>query len=148
MRAGGAAESRDVRARPRSCDISTIRQIPWPRILVEGVVIVGSILLAFGIDAWWARKQQAAEEERVLTTLAAEFRTNSALLDARVQWQAGVQAAVEAILLAASERPRSLSADSLDHLMADISWWGGPEELEMSAVDAGGRRRRSDADPE
>ena len=111
-------------------------------------MIVGSILLAFGIDAWWARKQQAAEEERVLTTLAAEFRTNSALLDARVQWQAGVQAAVEAILLAASERPRSLSADSLDHLMADISWWGGPEELEMSAVDAGGRRRRSDADPE
>ncbi len=26
-------------------------QIPWLRVLVEGVVIVGSILLAFGIDA-------------------------------------------------------------------------------------------------
>ena len=26
-------------------------QIPWLRVFVEGVVIVGSILLAFGIDA-------------------------------------------------------------------------------------------------
>ena len=30
-----------------------MKQIPWARILLEGVVIVGSILLAFGIDAWW-----------------------------------------------------------------------------------------------
>ncbi len=29
------------------------RQIPWLRFFVEGVVIVGSILLAFGIGAWW-----------------------------------------------------------------------------------------------
>ena len=28
-------------------------QIPWLRVLVEGVVIVGSILLAFGLQAWW-----------------------------------------------------------------------------------------------
>ena len=26
--------------------------IPWLRVFVEGVVIVGSILLAFGIEAW------------------------------------------------------------------------------------------------
>ncbi len=29
------------------------KQIPWRRVFVEGVVIVGSILLAFGIQAWW-----------------------------------------------------------------------------------------------
>ena len=28
-------------------------QIPWSRVLVEGVVIVLSILLAFGIEAGW-----------------------------------------------------------------------------------------------
>ena len=32
---------------------SLTRQIPWLRVFVEGVVSVGSILLAFGIDAWW-----------------------------------------------------------------------------------------------
>jgi hypothetical protein len=38
--------------------------IPWLRVLIEGVVIVGSILLAFGIDAWWNERQEteAAEE--------------------------------------------------------------------------------------
>ncbi len=33
-------------------------QIPWLRVFVEGVVIVGSILLAFGIDAWWEGVQE------------------------------------------------------------------------------------------
>ncbi len=35
-------------------------QIPWLRVFVEGVVIVGSILLAFGIDAWWDGVQERA----------------------------------------------------------------------------------------
>ncbi len=34
-------------------------QIPWPRVFVEGVVIVGSVLLAFGIEAWWDGVQEA-----------------------------------------------------------------------------------------
>ncbi len=34
------------------------RQIRWLRVLVEGVVIVGSILLAFGIQAWWDGRQK------------------------------------------------------------------------------------------
>jgi len=38
------------------------RKIPWPRVLVEGAVIVGSILLAFGIEAWWDDRGEAVEE--------------------------------------------------------------------------------------
>jgi len=34
-------------------------QIPWLRVFVEGVVIVVSILLAFGLQAWWDRVQEA-----------------------------------------------------------------------------------------
>ena len=49
------------------------RKIPWPRIFVEGVVIVASILLAFGIDAWWASLQQDREYQDVLVALTAEF---------------------------------------------------------------------------
>ena len=37
------------------------RSIPWPRILAEGVAIVVSILLAFGIQAWWEDSQDRAE---------------------------------------------------------------------------------------
>ena len=32
------------------------RQIPWLRVFVEGVVIVGSMLMAFGGDAWWGER--------------------------------------------------------------------------------------------
>lgn len=30
---------------------------PWVRLFVEGVIIVGSILLAFGIEAWWDERR-------------------------------------------------------------------------------------------
>ena len=44
--------------------------IPWSRYLVEGGVIVGSILLAFAIDAWWEdRSEQALEREFLVNTL-------------------------------------------------------------------------------
>ena len=33
------------------------RQIPWLRVFVEGVVIGGSILLAFRIDAAWEARE-------------------------------------------------------------------------------------------
>ena len=49
------------------------RQIPWPRVFVEGAVIVGSILLAFGIEAWWEQKGEADEEHEILLSLQDEF---------------------------------------------------------------------------
>lgn len=48
---------------------STAKLIPWLRVLVEGVVIVGSILLAFGIEAWWDGVQREKEEQAVLGEL-------------------------------------------------------------------------------
>jgi hypothetical protein len=56
------------------------RQIPWARVLVEGVVIVASILLAFGIDAWWSERQERIEERDILTGLKADFVANRAAL--------------------------------------------------------------------
>ncbi len=50
-------------------------RIPWLRVFVEGVVIVGSILLAFGIDAWWEGRQEREEEREVLEGLRVEFMT-------------------------------------------------------------------------
>ncbi len=58
-------------------------QIPWLRVFVEGVVIVGSILLAFGIQAWWeARASQLTFELQLESTLA-EIEDGQAEL---VQW--------------------------------------------------------------
>jgi hypothetical protein len=48
-------------------------RIPWSRVLVEGVVIVFSILLAFAIDAWWAGVGERKQEQLALTGLEADF---------------------------------------------------------------------------
>ena len=47
--------------------------IPWLRIAVEGVVIVGSILLALFLDASWASVQQDREYQDVVVALTTEF---------------------------------------------------------------------------
>lgn len=49
---------------------------PWSRLVVEGAVIVVSILLAFGVDAAWDRAQDAAAEQRALSDLRAELTEN------------------------------------------------------------------------
>lgn len=48
------------------------------RIMIEGGVIVISILLAFGIDAMWEERKERIEEQEILTALKTEFETNLA----------------------------------------------------------------------
>jgi uncharacterized membrane protein YccC len=48
-------------------DMAESQVIPWKRIAVEAAAIVGSILLAFAIDAWWdARNDYNALSENLL----------------------------------------------------------------------------------
>ena len=51
----------------------TAENISWPRIIAEGLAIVASILLAFGIDAWWQDRQTRFEEQQILQGLKEEF---------------------------------------------------------------------------
>ena len=51
-------------------------QIPWLRVFAGGMVIVGSILLAFGIQAWWDGVQEAESLQQTLTSLEAAFVEN------------------------------------------------------------------------
>lgn len=61
-----------VRTSERTVEISHSKQVPWFRALIEGAVIVGSILLAFGIEAWWGEVQARAEEHEYLVSLAVD----------------------------------------------------------------------------
>jgi hypothetical protein len=46
------------------------------RIVVEGAVIVVSVLMAFGIEAWWDRAQDRAAAEDLLVSLRTEVEFN------------------------------------------------------------------------
>ena len=64
-----------------------LRNISWPRILAEGTVIVVSILLAFGIQAWWEERKDRVDEAELLTRLKTEFTNNLARIDARSSYR-------------------------------------------------------------
>lgn len=53
--------------------MSNTSEIPWKRIGIEAVAIVGSILAAFAIDAWWQDRQEKRDERSYLTSLRQEF---------------------------------------------------------------------------
>ena len=61
--------------------MANTRQIPWRRILVEGAVIVVSILLAFSIDAWWNIRIEQQREREQLVSMRAEFQAGLSGLD-------------------------------------------------------------------
>lgn len=73
-----------------------IRNIPWPRIIAEGSIIVVSILLAFSIDAWWQERVEKKESDALVRALHADFTVSQKHLR---EWAAGN----ERVLHAASE---------------------------------------------
>jgi hypothetical protein len=54
-------------------DELTRPRIPWRRFLVEGVLIVASILFAFTIDAMWGARLERAKEREYLAALRVEM---------------------------------------------------------------------------
>jgi hypothetical protein len=74
------------------------QQIPWTRVLIEGVVIVGSILLAFGIDAWWETQQEEGTARDYVVRIEADLRETRANIDQSVAQYANVLAHSRAIL--------------------------------------------------
>jgi hypothetical protein len=65
----------------RNILISPTKGIPWLRVAVEGVVIVGSILLAFGIDAWWEALGRRDEARSAVVALTSDFEAVERQLD-------------------------------------------------------------------
>ena len=53
------------------------REIPWTRIFAEAAAIVVSILLAFGIQAWWDNLQERQEEQVLLSGLLVDLQDDS-----------------------------------------------------------------------
>ena len=69
--------------------------IPWNRLTAEAIVIVGSILLAFAIDAWWAERIERIDERAQLERLYTEFVTNIERIDIRTLEERAQEASTE-----------------------------------------------------
>ncbi len=93
------------------------QKIPWLRVSIEGVVIVGSILLAFGIDAWWGGRQQRLLEVQYAERLKADL-VSDTLRFTEIDAVFGVKVDVLRAFLDAGSRP--LSVSDADQLMARL----------------------------
>lgn len=59
-------------------------KIPWKRLALEAVAIVGSILLAFAIDAWWEDRKEARLEVVYILELQEDFEQNKIRLQREI----------------------------------------------------------------
>ena len=81
-------------------------------LLAEAIVIVMSILLAFGLDALWDQRNDREDEARLRASLEREFRGNRLTLE---QTMAGVHQGrerIEAVVAATGADLRSLPEDT------------------------------------
>ena len=106
------------------------QNISWKRIFVEAAAIIGSILFAFAIDAWWIQKAESAKERDVLETLLVDMR------DLQSNRRKGRDETIDAIiesartLLDIARAPDSNVPDrEIDHLLNDLTYLVGAFDL-------------------
>ncbi len=95
-------------------------KIPWKRLSVEAAAIVGSILLAFAIDAWWAEKLERIAEREELSRLYDEFASNYERLDSWVSDGGTVYLQREAALSVSETLDAALKGGSETVLLPDL----------------------------
>lgn len=93
--------------------MSNPSNIPWKRILVEGVAIIASILIAFAIDAWWENRQETESEIRNLVRVSAELEANSERILGKLKTIEGAIEATSTFISWMGPQPTSVEKELL-----------------------------------
>ena len=97
--------------------------LPWRRIVIEVVVIVGSILLAFGIDAAWDARGEAARRRAVIQGLTSDYQAVRRDLDRVSAFHTyNRSGAADPLALSASGRSRPRTPPSRIHCSRPQRW--------------------------
>jgi len=115
--------------------------IPWKRITVEVVAIVGSILLAFGIDAQWDNYQDRQQERQILEGLLVEFQSMEEMLDWDQKYYGALRASALRLVDIGMGVEENVSDQEIDQLLEEVWWWSLPTRwntFELNSVIASG----------
>jgi len=105
------------------------------RVLLEGATIVASILLAFGIDAWWDDHKDERREAILVDGLLADFRASRAGLEDRLALARRMSAGNELLVQRLGGHAAGSSVAVPEELVLAVL--GGPTyEANTSALDA------------
>ena len=100
--------------------MTATRSIPWLRVFVEGVVIVGSILLALGVDSAWQAAQDRRLAAEVVSGLAQSFEENRTLLEVRMGRREQKLTATHELLLIVTDPSPTVSPDSVAAVLRQV----------------------------
>ena len=112
------------------------QKIPWPRVLVEAGAIVVSILLAFGIEAWWSDRQQSQDETAILTAIVDELRmVQRSLRDGDIKVGA-IRESAQKMIASGIGLGDPLDDREIDVLISDLTWYTSPEEVDTPELES------------
>jgi hypothetical protein len=100
----------------------------------EGITIVASILLAFGVDAWWDRGRERRELASLEELVEAQMLENRMVLASEIEGAQSAQRALESAVAIISPKPPDVPPDSLWNLL-DAAWGLSDRALETSALE-------------
>lgn len=103
--------------------MSQIKVTTWKRVVVEVLTIVGSILLAFTIDAWWDEFRDREDAKIVLTSLHEELIEVEEFMSVHDQLVGAMQVSARRLLTAAIGQDQELGEREIDRLLADLTWF-------------------------
>ena len=91
--------------------------------LSSGAVIVGSILLAFAIDAGWDAYRERADEQAVLASLEAEFVSNLETLERVIRRHEGFAERAAELEAMSDEEVRAIPAERIEEYERAMGQW-------------------------
>ena len=109
--------------------------LAWRRFLIEGAVIVSSILLAFWIDASWEEAQDHEREVMLLRALLDDLQPMRDRFDTQRSYNEAILEATQRLLEAGASRDKSLSADDVDGLLGNIVWYNTYTSWESASME-------------
>jgi hypothetical protein len=100
-----------------------IGPVTW--LVLQAVATVASILLAFGIDAWWDQRNAAAEKNVVLESVKAEMLSDLNWVKDECAYRKASIDSVEILLEAVAAGRYEDTERTLDRRLADMTWYNG-----------------------
>jgi len=115
--------------------VKSIPKLPRSRVLLESAVIIASILLAFWIDAWWDRREDAARERIVLETLLADMREFQSARETRDEYIDAIMESGRALLDIGRALKPSATDREIDHLLNDLTYTAASVDKGLPVLD-------------